>query len=82
MIFLVHYDRTLGRIIELQTFQDAERGAAESMRPQIELALDRHARDREVVLLDAASEDALRRTHRRYFEGITELATPLGGRTS
>jgi hypothetical protein len=29
---------------------------------------------REVVLLEAIDEDALRRTHRRYFEDLSELA--------
>ncbi|HEY8188357.1 MAG TPA: hypothetical protein VIF64_19970 [Pyrinomonadaceae bacterium] len=31
--------------------------------------------DNEVVLLEAGSEEALRRTHRRYFENLTELTT-------
>jgi hypothetical protein len=34
----------------------------------IELDLNKRGVDHEVVLLEAASEEALRRTHRRYFE--------------
>jgi len=30
----------------------------------------------EVVLLEAATEDALRQTHRRYFETLSELSYP------
>jgi hypothetical protein len=40
------------------------------------LELNRKGIDHEVVLLDAASEDALRMTHRRYFEDLRQI---LGG---
>ena len=32
--------------------------------------------DREIVLLEAASEEDVRKTHRRYFEPLHELANP------
>ncbi len=41
-----------------------------------ETQIDRDEVDREVVILEAESEEALRRTHRRYFENLSELATP------
>jgi hypothetical protein len=43
----------------------------------ISAAVERHKRvDREVVLLQAVTEQALRRTHRRYFESLKELVSP------
>ena len=46
---------------------------AEGARLEMELDLNRRSIDREVVILEAASEDAVRRTHRRYFENLEEL---------
>lgn len=74
MIFLIEYDRSQGRLVTFRTFADAERQEAEDSRLQLELELNRIGTEREVVLLDAAGEEALRRTHRRYFEGWAELA--------
>jgi hypothetical protein len=74
MIFLIEYDRSQGRIITFQAFKDADRVWAEDARLQLELELNRLGTEREVVLLEAASEGALRRTHRRYFEDLAELA--------
>jgi hypothetical protein len=74
MLFLIEYDRPIGKIISLITFEDLERQHAEDSRLVLELALNRSGIEREVVLLQAKDEAALRRTHRRYFEDITELA--------
>ncbi len=74
MIFLIEYDRRQGRIVTFKTFADSARQEAEDSRLQLELELNRHGTEREVVLLEAASEKALRRTHRRYFEDLAELA--------
>lgn len=76
MIFLVEYDRARGEIVTLERFADSERRRAEEARLEIEVGLNREEVDREVVILEAESEEALRRTHRRYFENLTELATP------
>lgn len=73
MIFLMEYDRSHGRIVTFRTFDDSSRQEAEDLRLQLELELNRHGTEREVVLLEAASEEALRRTHRRYFEDLSEL---------
>lgn len=75
MLFLIDYDRAAGRIVRLSAFDDPKRQEAEEARLALELRLNREGVEREVVLLEAASEDALRRTHRRYFEGLAELAT-------
>lgn len=76
MIFLIEYDRARGEIVTLRTFTDSDRSAAEESRLEMEIGLNRDEVDREVVILEAESEEALRRTHRRYFENLTELATP------
>jgi len=76
MIFLIEYVRARGEIIKLETFLDSERSAADEARLEIEVRLNRDEVDREVVILEAESEEALRRTHGRYFENLTELATP------
>jgi hypothetical protein len=73
MIFLIEYDRPQGRIVTFTVFEDSDRGRADDARFEIELALNRSGIDREVVLLQAATEQAVRRTHRRYFESMTEL---------
>ena len=79
MIFLIEYDRPEGRIVNFRTFGDSARRKAENTRLEIELDLSRRGVDHEVVLLDAASEDALRRTHRRYFEDLSQILKSAGG---
>jgi hypothetical protein len=76
MIFLIQYDRARGEIVTFKTFSDSERRAAEEARLEMEIGLNRDEVDREVVILEAESEEALRRTHRRYFENLSELASP------
>jgi hypothetical protein len=73
MIFLIEYDRPQGQIITLKTFDDSERQTAEDARLELELELNRSGIDHEVVLLEAASKDALLKTHRRYFENLSQI---------
>ena len=75
MIFLIEYDRHRGCLVNLTRFHETERLKAENTRLQIELDLHRKGVQREVVLLEAAGEKALRRTHRRYFEDLRQLTT-------
>lgn len=75
MLFLVEYARSEGRIISFMEFDDANSESAANARLELELDLNRRGVKREVVLLEAENEDALRRTHRRYFETLTELVT-------
>ena len=71
--FLIEDDRSQGRIVTFRGFDDSARQEAEDSRLQLELELNRLGTEREGVLLEAASEEALRRTHRRYFEDLSEL---------
>ena len=73
MLFLIEYDRNRGEIVVLQPFPESEKQNAERARLELELELNRLGKDHEVVVLEAASEAALRRTHRRYFEDLGQL---------
>jgi hypothetical protein len=79
MIFLIEYNRREGRILTLKKFSETQRHKAEADRLEIELDLNRKKIDHEVVLLDAADETALRRTHRRYFEDLAQMLRSANG---
>ncbi len=74
MIFLLEYDRAKGSVIRLDSFPDDRRRDAEGRRLDLELDRLKKGLESEIVLLDAVNEGALRRTHRRYFESLGELA--------
>jgi hypothetical protein len=78
MIFLVEYDRTSGELKSMTSFPDEPVDEADDSRLALELALMEKQRTHEVVLLQAQSEEDLRRTHRRYFERIEEIAAASG----
>jgi hypothetical protein len=79
MIFLIEYVREQGRILKLERFNGSDRNRAEEARLNLELDLRSKGIKNEVVLLEAANEEAVRRTHRRYFEDLYELASPDPG---
>jgi len=78
MIFLIEYNRSEGQIVTFREFDDSQRQEAENSRLEIELDLNRKGVDHEVVLLEAASKDALHRTHRRYFEDLSQILKSAG----
>jgi hypothetical protein len=73
MLFLIDYDRSTQKIVSMRTFESSERAAAVDARFALEL--EQHASEtvREVVLLEAESEEVIRHTHGRYFYTIAEL---------
>ena len=79
MIFLIEYDRPTGLRVIFKTFEDSKREEAANERLEIELDLNRRELDHEVVLLEAENEEALRRTHRRYFEDARQIAQSSTG---
>ena len=81
MLFLIEYDRSRASVAEVTTFTDSERELAENARLHLELTLHRQGINKEIVILEAASEKALRITHRRYFADLAELARSLASRT-
>ena len=76
MIFLVEYDRDSGALVQLLTFSNDKRADATRARLNLELLQKKTGMAHEIVILEAASEEHLRRTHRRYFEPIRSLADP------
>lgn len=74
MIFLIEYDRRAGKLSSIATFSDSLRPEAESSRLALEIRNLNAGVSNEIVLLEAVSESDLRRTHRRYFEAIEDLA--------
>ena len=75
MFFLIEYNREQGRIVTINSFEDSDREKAKESRLELELKLNLGGINNEVVLLEAANEEAVRRTHRRYFENLTELTS-------
>lgn len=73
MIFLIEYKRGEGRIISFREFEDSQRREAERLRIGLELDLNRNQVDHEVVLLEAQNEEALHRTHQRYFADLRQI---------
>ena len=73
MLFLIEYDRESGKIVTFRSFDDSEREEAEHSSLEKELELNRRGVEHEVVILEAPTEAAVRRTHRRYFESLREL---------
>lgn len=75
MIFLIEYDRPQGLIIRKKYFNDSDKDAAQAARLIWELERHSQGKDREIVILEAESEAAVHRTHRRYFEKLAQLVT-------
>jgi hypothetical protein len=73
VIFLIHYDRAAGALVEIRSYTDDQRERANADRLSLEVQLNREGLAREIVILEASDEAALRRTHRRYFEGLKQL---------
>jgi hypothetical protein len=69
--YLVVYSRGSGQLLVEQEYSSRDEALAARFR------LERGRRDdpdTEVVVLGAASAEALRRTHARYFSSVDELA--------
>lgn len=80
MIYLIEYNRPEGRLVTFKVFAESERSEAETLRLDIELDLNRRKIDHEVVLLVAASEAALHRTHGRYFKDLRQILESVTAR--
>lgn len=69
--FLLVYDRDAGRLARMETLA----GRREAMQARFRAETEFHGRAGiEIVALEAESEQALMRTHGRYFLGLTALA--------
>jgi hypothetical protein len=74
MIFLIEYDRAQGTLVQMSSFPSSQSKAASDARLALEMERMSAGKEREIVILEAASEEQLRKTHRRYFESISSLA--------
>ncbi len=72
MTFVIEYDRAKGTVERIEPFKN--RREAAFLRLELSIRASVSGLDREIVTLDAASEAALRKTHRRYFVGVKDLA--------
>lgn len=72
MIFLIHYERASSRLVSIADFERTEE--ANVARAELEITLLGCNGTHEVVLLEADSLDALKKTHSRYFSSWDELA--------
>jgi hypothetical protein len=77
-IFLLEYDPATGKRLHFEAFQESERAEASAVRLRLEKENALAGRDREVLLLEAVSEAALRATHGRYFKTLRELTETVG----
>ncbi len=73
MIFLLQYDRNKGALVRLVSFTSDKMEEASKARLNLEIELMRTRTKHEVVLLEAESQNALKHTHSRYFQGVTEM---------
>jgi hypothetical protein len=73
VIFLIQFDPQCEQLKVFERFEDALRATAQAAKQNLELDLLRQGIRDEVVILEAASEDVIRRTHRRYFETLEEM---------
>jgi hypothetical protein len=68
--FLLVYNRTQGRLLEMVEYADS----SEALRARFDAErLHRGDPSIEVVVLRADSEETMRRTHTRYFADLHEL---------
>ena len=79
MIYLIQYNRQTGMPARVTEYPVERRREAEKARLEIELGQLNAAIEHEIVLLEAPSQNELRKTHRRCFEELKPLhaAAPL-----
>jgi hypothetical protein len=76
-IFLLIYDRDIRKLLLTEEFTQEQRPLAMRARRDAEIAAIREGRKQEIVILEAESLDALKRTHGSYFYTIQELTEKL-----
>lgn len=77
MWFLIKFDRISGERTQLEQFEDDEYSKAYARRVTLDIEALEKGDTVEVVLLQAASIEALQTTHRRYFASSEQLAKQL-----
>jgi hypothetical protein len=77
MLFLIEYSRSQGKLVTINQYPVEQRADAENRRLELELNLNRKSTNHEVVLLEAPSQEALLKTHSRYFRSVREILDSL-----
>lgn len=72
-LFLLSYDRLAAQVVEFAEVAQGQEQEAFDRRLALELQALRDGLDLEVVLLEATSEERLRRTNARYFDDLAVL---------
>lgn len=72
--YLLVYDRSRGKLLKEEEFSDSGAALRERFRLEREYVDDK---DMEIVVLEAPSAEAIRRTHARYFRTASELIREL-----
>lgn len=75
--YLVVFDRDSSSMLEMRQFDDVKSALSARLKTEAQYA-DKPGV--EVVVLSAKSEDALRKTHLRYFESYRDIALNALGR--
>ncbi|MEH8015772.1 hypothetical protein MN202_00880 [Rheinheimera muenzenbergensis] len=79
MLFLIEYNRQQGEIVSMTSYADEQHEQVSDARLQLELRLRRERAQREVVVLVAENEEALRKTHARFFKSAQALLPTASG---
>lgn len=78
MIFLLQYNPRTGTLERVDEYSDDDAIAAQEASLAAELRAIQRGTILEVVLLEASSLDALRQTHSRYFQTLSDLSKLRG----
>jgi hypothetical protein len=72
--FLLVYDRPAGALLSITTYTDGRSALAARLdEERVRVAEP----DIEIVVLSATSQDELRKTHARYFQGPVDLVSDM-----
>jgi hypothetical protein len=72
-LFVLIYDRSEQRLVDIREFEEGERPLAEAFRLTAQRQSLREKLDQEIVLFQAPSREALKRTHGSYFLSEKEM---------
>jgi hypothetical protein len=81
-LFMLTYDRSSATLMTLEVITAGRESEAFQRRLAAEVGAFRDGMDVEVVILEADSEESLRRTHARYFEDLGDLLDAARADTS
>jgi hypothetical protein len=81
-LFLIVYDRDRASLSEMKEYDSSQRDAAEKDRFERELRLSNEGARYEIVLIETTDQRTLKKTHRRYFRSVRDIANTSSRQTS